>query len=119
MNGGYVIYFPDEPDAAFYRSALQTVMMVSAAVRDDYGKWADRIVFRGELGKMLYDNFTSRKYNLGAGMYHEPSPDSEILMECEKKVKVARGEVVREIGFEYTIEREVKPQIVISIVKIA
>ena len=118
MDNGYVIYFPEVPDLIFYRSALMTVMQVSEAVKLDYGKWAERIVFKGELGKLIYDNFTEKKYNLNADMRYVESPDNEILMECKDKVRVAKGDVLREIGFEYTIEREVKPQITISLIKI-
>ena len=118
MNDGYVIYFPNGADAAFFRTALATVMRVSEAVKRDYGKYADRITFRGEMGKAIFENFVQKKYNLGAEMRHEPSFDEEIYLDCVKRVKVAKGEVLREIGFEYTIEKEVRPEATISIVKL-
>ncbi len=118
MNDGYVIYVPEEMDFLFFRSALMTVMQVSEAIYRDYGKWAENIVFHGEYGKAIYDNFTERKYNLNASMSYEPSPNEEIVMELSKKIKVKRGDVIRSIGFEYTIEKDEKPQIVINIVKL-
>jgi acetyl-CoA acetyltransferase len=119
MSDGYVIYHPGEPlDAIFFRSALSTVMMVSEAVKRDYGKWAERIVFRGETAKRIFDNFTMKNYNLGATMAYEQSPDDEIVLELHKKVRVVRGDVIREIGFEYKIEKEVLPQITITIIKL-
>ena len=118
MNEGYVIYYPDEPDFAFYRSALSTVMMVSQRIRDDYGKWAERVVFRGGLARTIYDFFMEKKYNVGATMHYEDSPYDLIVMELANKVKVRRGDVIRDFGFEYTIEKDEKPQIEIQIVKL-
>ena len=118
QNDGYVIYFPDEPDFMFFRSALMTVMQASEAVKRDYGKYADRITFKGELGKAIYDNFAAKNYNLNATMRHVDAFENEILLDCEKKVKIAKGDVIREIGFEYTIEKEVRPEATINIVKL-
>ena len=118
MNDGYVIYVPDEMDFLFFRSALMTVMQVSEAIHRDTGKWAENIIFHGEYGKAIFDNFTAKKYNLNASMTYEPSPNEEIILELAKKIKVKRGDVLREIGFEYTIEKDEKPQIVISLTKL-
>lgn len=115
---GYVIYVPEEMGFLFFRSALMTVMQVSEAIYRDYGKWAENIVFRGEYGKAIFDNFMLKKYNLNASMTYEPSPNEEIVMELSKKIKVKRGDVIRSIGFEYTIEKDEKPQITISLIKL-
>lgn len=118
MEDGYVIYFPEEPDLLFYRSALMTVMQASEAIYRYYGKWAERIIFRGELGKLIFDNFTEKKYNLNAMLSYEPRHENEIQLECSAKVKVKRSDVIRAIGFEYTIEKDVLPEEKITILKL-
>ena len=117
MNDGYVIYFPEPADALFYRSALMTVMQVSESVKMDFGRSADRITFKGELGKMIYDNFVEKKYYLNAEMRYQEAFENEIVLDCANKVRVAKPNVLREIGFEYTMEREVRPEAMITIVK--
>lgn len=111
----HVIYFCDDDGPAFYRDALQTVMRASKTMFDNYGKWADIIKFRGSRAKKIYDNFMSRKYNLGAVLLHEDADVDEIMLEYSKKVKVQRGDVIRGIGFEYKIERDVVPEVRIVI----
>ena len=118
MSDGYVIYFPEEDDHLFYRQALMTVMRASEDVKRNFGKYADRITFCGELGKKLYDNFTEKNYNLNADMRYTEAQCDEIILDCAKKVKVAKDEIIRGIGFCYTIEKEVRPEATISIVKL-
>lgn len=118
MNEGYVIYIPEETDFLFFRNALMTVMQVSEAIYMDTGKWAENIFFHGVYGKVIFDNFTDKKYNLNASMTYEQSPNEEIVLELAKKIKVKRSDVLREIGFEYTIEKEEKPRIVINLIKL-
>lgn len=117
MEEGYVLYFPEQTDPLFFRHALSTVMMVSESVKNEYGKWAERIVFRGDLAGEIFRNFTEKKYNLNASFIHEQSMYDEIVLELERNVKIKKGDVIRSIGFEYKIEREVKPQISITIIK--
>ncbi len=117
MSDGYVIYYPEEPDVAFYRSALSTVMMVSQRIREDYGRWAERVVFRGALARTIYDFFIEKKYNVGAELHYEDSPYDVIVMELANKIKVRKSDVIRDFGFQYTIEKDEKPQIEIQIVK--
>lgn len=118
MNQGYVIYIPEQTDFMFFRSVLSTVMRVSEAIHRDYGKWAENIIFRGQYGKEIFDHFIAKKYSLNASMTYEPSPSDEIVMELDKKIRVKRGDVIRSIGFEYTIEKDEKPQIIINLVKL-
>lgn len=118
MTEGHVIYYPEAPDFFFFRSVLMQVLRISEVVREEFGKYADRLTFKGELAKPIYEHFIDKKYNLNASIRFQESVDSEIVLDCEKKVKVAKSGVLKEIGFEYTIEKEVQPEVIITIVKL-
>ena len=117
MNDGYTIYWIDQQDMFFFRSALRTVMQASELLRMDYGKFADTITFKGECCKIIYDNFIEKNYNLGAELKYAPGYVDEIVLSYSKKIKISKGDVISSIGFEFTVEKEVSPETVISIVK--
>ena len=117
MEAEYSIYVPADtcPDL---RHCMTVIMRAEDVLMREYGKFATRIVFNGETAHFIKGLLETRKINLGAEYVSGKMTGDSIELEYPANVRIARGDVIHDFAFHYTIEKEVKPTITINIVKL-
>ena len=82
-----------------------------------YGLYPPITIFKGKLGKILYDIVTKYKLNFGASTEFKDHYDNEVIMKSDKNLTL-EVDKSHDMGFIYTKETTIKPEYSIKIIKL-
>ena len=106
-----------ESDAETRMRLTRTFMQEMTMFKRLYGEYPPIIIFKGKLGRIVYDIVVKNNLNFGATIDFVDYYDNEIIMKSDKEITMQEDKA-HEFGMIYTKETKVKPEYSIKIVKL-